>query len=256
MTNRKHLLGSVILLLTLTNNMSANDNINTFINANKVKIVSQSLAKNYLYIHQNLQVSAAKLALKKNILSLNQSIKDMQSQTNSKDTQELVEFMFFSSDELNTILTEEFTPENGGLILDYTESLLEGSDLIAKQSISKKDNKNLEMLERVGEMKYLLERAAKYYIAFRAGYTDTVNVEQANSAVQEFSSLLEGIKSHPYPTEIQNGSVKKLLKYWAVSKNFFLGIKKSKLPSIVFISTKHMDAALENIAEYHRKEIK
>ena len=65
MSNRKHLLGSVILLLALTNNMSANDNINTFINANKVKIVSQSLAKNYLYIHQNLQASSAKLALKK-----------------------------------------------------------------------------------------------------------------------------------------------------------------------------------------------
>ena len=243
------------LLVTLSTNIFADKHVDIYINSKKIKIISQSLAKNYLYIHQKLQTSSAKLALKKDILSLDKSIKNMQTITNDDETKELVEFMFFSCNELKLTLNKPYSLENGGLVLDYAESLLEGSDLISKQSISSKDSGNLKMLETIEELKYLLERAAKYYIAFRAGYTDTVNVEQANSAVNEFELLLAKVQQHAYPSDIENGPVKKLSKYWPVSKNFYLGIKKSKLPSIVFISTKHMRSALEKLAEYHAKEL-
>ena len=179
----------------------------------------------------------------------------MQTIADDDETKELVEFMFFSCSELKLTLNKPYNTENGGLVLDYVESLLEGSDLIAKQSISAKSSRNLKILETIEELKYFLERAAKYYIAFYAGYTDTVNVEQANSAVNEFELLLAKVRQYTYPSDIANGPVKKLSKYWPVSKNFYLGIKKSKLPSIVFISTKHMSSALEKLAKYYTKEL-
>jgi hypothetical protein len=102
-------------------------------------------------------------------------------------------------------------------------------------------------------MDFLIARASKYYIAFRAGYKDDVNIEQANIAVKKFDSLLKKLEKHPYPDSIKKRSVAMLLKYWPMSKSFYLGIKKNELPTIVFISTKHMKRAIDKIIDYHVK---
>ena len=165
------------------------------------------------------------------------------------ETLSIIEFMFFSVDELKSTMKESFNAENGGLVLDYTETLLEGSESIANHNKGKKPT----MLDTVEEMEFLLERASKYYIAFRAGYTDEINIVQATKAVEKFETLLHKVQSHSYPNPLTKGPVKKLSKYWPVSKSFYLGIKKSELPTIVFISTKHMKKALDELVEHHKK---
>jgi len=218
------------------------------IQAETIKTISQEITKNYFYVQQGVQSSFAKKGLKKNILALDSSIKKLQKNAKNSETKRVIEFMFFGVDELKSTIRGKFSAENGGLILDYTEVLLEGSE-----SILSKNNKGREnMLDVVEEMEFLLERASKYYIAFRAGYTDEVNVKQAQDAVKKFDKLLVKVRKYSYPSTVAKGPVKKLLKYWPVSKNFYLGIKNSELPTIVFISTKHMKKALDKLVMYHK----
>jgi len=224
-------------------------------NAENLKIISQSLAKNYFYIHQGIQISSAKRGLKNDIMHLDASIKKIQEQANDKETQDLIEFASFSSEELKEILQEPYSPENGGLILDYTESLLESSDTILKYHLAKNPNKETEMLLIVVDMKYLLARAAKYYIAFSAGFTDAVNVAQANRAVDDFGVLLKKVQEYQYPKDVSKKVIRKLARYWPSSKSFYRGIKKSELPTIIFISTKHMERSINKLIEYHEKKI-
>jgi len=216
------------------------------IEAETIKTLSQDIAKNYFYVAQDIQVASAKKGLKKDILILDETLKKLQENSKDTDTERVVEFMFFSVDELKSTLKEEFNAENGGLVLDYTETLLEGSESIIKHHKGKEPT----LLDELEEMEFLLERASKYYIAFAAGYTDDSNLKQARLAVEKFDALLTKINNTPFPAEIKNGPLKKLNKYWPVSKDFYLGVKQNELPTIVFISTKHMMKSLEKLIEY------
>jgi len=237
--------------------LQAEDKSHTIIsNAEKIKIISQSLAKNYFYIHQGIQVSSAKRGLRNDIANMDKSITQIQSLATTQDAKDLIEFAFFSSQELKEVLKEPYTPENGGLVLDYTESLLESSDTILKYNLPKKIDEDTKMLLMVVDMKYLLARAAKYYIAFSAGFTDAVNVSAANIAVDEFGTLLKKIEAYQYPENISKKVITKLSRYWPSSKSFYRGIKKSELPTIIFISTKHMDRSINRLIDYHQKKIK
>jgi len=236
----------VCLVFGTTGLFALDANKQLLVDVKKIKVTSQELAKNYFYIEQGVQRSSAKAALKKGIIVLDDSIRRLQLNTQDKEQKQIVEFMFFSVDELKSLLKKSFNAENGGLVLDYTEALYEGSSTIAK-SFKKVD----PLLNTITEMSFLLDRASKYYIAFRAGYTDNVNVSEAKDAVDQFDKLLTKTQNETYPSHILNGPIRKLIKYWPVSKNFYLGIKKNELPSIVFISTKHMKRALNQIAKYY-----
>jgi len=216
-------------------------------NIEKIRIVTQGLSKNYFYKQQKIQISSARRGIKKNILSLDDSIYFLSKTLKNDEQKSLLEFMTFSVDELKITIKGKLTLENGGLVLDYTEAILEVADNL-KSEMEVENN----MLLILNEMKFLLERASKYYIAFRAGYKDPNNISQAKKAIKKFETLLVKVQKYNYPSHIKNGSVKKLSRYWPVSKNFYLGIKKSKLPTIVFISTKHMNRALEKLIKFHK----
>ena len=244
----KKLICATAMSLVLGNTYLVADE-GVLLQAETIKTISQDLAKNYFYIEQGIQTSSAKKGLKANILALDESIRKLQLGAKREETKMIIEFMFFSVDELKSTMREPVSAENGGLVLDYTETLLEGSESIAKHNKGKTES----MLDIVEEMEFLIERASKYYIAFRAGYTDEINIRQAKMAVEKFDLLLKKVQAHTYPGPITNGPVKKLTKYWPVSKNFYLGIKKSELPTIVFISTKHMKKALDKLIVHHKK---
>jgi hypothetical protein len=218
--------------------------------AESIKTLSQDIAKNYFYVAKEIQVSSAKKGLKNDILMLDDTLKKLQESGKKSEIENVIEFMFFSVDELKAILKESYNAENGGLVLDYTETLLEGSENIIKHY----KGKDTTVVDELEEMQFMLERASKYYIAFSAGYTDESNLKQARIAVDKFDELLTKINSQTYSAEIQNGALKKLDKYWPVSKDFYQGLKKNELPTIVFISTKHMMKALKKITKYEENK--
>ena len=239
------------LLFVGVEGLYASENKNdVLVDAETIKTLSQDIAKNYFYIAKDIQVSSAKKGLKKDILILDDTLKDLQEKSKDTKTERVVEFMFFSVDELKSTLKEEYNTENGGLVLDYTETLLEGSESIIKHN----HGKDMTLLDELEEMEFLLERASKYYIAFAAGYTDESNLKQARLAVEKFDTLLAKINTQNFPSEIKNGPLKKLNKYWPVSKDFYLGVKQNELPTIVFISTKHMMKSLEKMIKYEEKK--
>jgi len=247
--NKTYGLGIVLTVVLAGTSLCAKEAVaNPLVDAEKLRTLSQDIAKDYFYVEQGIQASSAKAGLKNDLLALGTTIEKLKKEVKDPEAKRVVEFMSFSQEELQDTIKEGYSAENGGLVLDYTETLLEGSENIINQDKSKVES----MEDVINEMEFLLERASKYYIAFRAGYTDDSNVIQAQNAVKKFGILLKRIQEYNYPDEIKNGPVKKLLKYWPVSKDFYLGIKKSDLPTIVFISTKHMKRALDKLAKYHQ----
>lgn len=246
---------AIVALFGLGSLQAANTSHLILENAENMKIISQSLAKNYFYINQGIQTSSAKRALKQDVFDLDKSIKAISDNAKDQQINDLIQFAELSTEELKAILKEPYTPENGGLILDYTEALLESADTIMKYKMPENPSKDEVMLNMVVDMKYLLARAAKYYIAFSAGFTDTVNVSQANIAVDEFGKLLAQVEAYNYPSDVSKKVIKKLSRYWPSSKSFYKGIKKSELPTIIFISTKHMERSINELIKFHQNNV-
>jgi hypothetical protein len=108
--------------------------------AEEIKEVSQNIAKNYFYISQKIQSSAAKKALKEGIKLVDTHIGELQTVIKPNDEKRIVEFMKFSIEEIKQVAYEAYSIENGGLLLDYSETLLEGADTLLSHNISKKDS--------------------------------------------------------------------------------------------------------------------
>ena len=247
-TLRRTLTKTVVLALSLgaTQAIATEHGTSALENAEAIKIVSQSIPKDYFYIEQNIQASSAKKLLRQDLLRMDNALSAMKKNPPNEESKNLVEFMLLSVDELKSTLNEPYNAGNGGLVLDYTETLLEGSENIAKHARKKVSGTVFDKLE---EMKFLLARIAKYYIAFRAGYTDDINVQQSRMAVDKFESLLKEVKKTKFTSPKAQAALKTLVKYWPASKSFYLGIKQSELPTIVFISTKYMEKALDTLID-------
>ena len=221
--------------------------------AENIEIVSQKITKAYFYIHQLIRVEEAQADLKSGLFNLAQDINTLDSSNNSEQ-QAMVMFLSFTQDEIKDILSKPYSKENGALMLDYSEALLEGAESIVKLH-SHATNKQENMLITTEKMSFLLERITKYYIAFREGFNDHNNVVQLNQAVIEFEANLTKVKAFDYP-DILIGHVLKITKYWPIAKKFYLGIEKNDLPLIVFISTQYMEKSLKKLENYHDKSLR
>jgi len=220
--------------------------------AEAVKIASQEMAEAYLYIGQEIRVAEAKADLEKSLASLDQSVKTLTSTTQDSDGRGVVNFMQFSLSELRTTLGAEYNKENAGLVLDYSDTLLEAADFIVGQHAGDPEAKKGALLV-VDEMAFLLQRITKYYIAFRAGFKDANNVKQLDAAVAQFENDLDTLGSHPLPAEHRE-ELTRLKKYWPEAKDFYLGVKENALPVIVNVSTEHMERSLAALREFHEQQ--
>ncbi len=216
--------------------------------AENIEIASQQVTKAYFYLHQEIRVEQSERDLENGLNSIEKNIKVL---TNTKDKkqQRMVKFMSFTLDEIKETAAQPYTNERGALMLDYSETLLEGAESLAQKYIHKKDKKE-KMLIITKKMTFLLERATKYYIAFRDGFADHNNVKQLEKAIKDFEAHLKVIQTYKYPAEPQR-AVSKIIEYWPIAKEFYLGVEKNDLPLIVSVTTNHLEKSLAILENYH-----
>jgi len=220
--------------------------------AKNIELTGQKIAKAYFYIQQNTRVAAAERNIKEGIVALNSDLAVLSENFKDDEEKNMVMFLGFSNDELQETLNQPYSSSNGALILDFSESLLEGAELIAIK-YRNKDDKNEAELVVIREMSFLLERIAKYYIAYKAGFDDLNNLTQLQNAVDSFDQGLAEINKHRgYPTRISN-ILDKINQYWTITKRFYVSLNTSSLPIIVFNSTARLEKALKEIELFHYK---
>jgi hypothetical protein len=222
--------------------------------AENIKMVSQQIVKAYFYLHQDIRVEQSEKNLKNGLTALSKDVKIL---TKTKDVEQknMVMFMSFTMDEIKETVSKPYNKERGALMLDYSETLLEGAEFLLTKHNFKQGDKELKMLIVSEEMAFLLERTTKYYIAFKDGFTDHNNVKQLEQAVAEFEINLKKIKTYSYPDNLK-GEVKKIVKYWPIAKKFYLGVEDSDLPLIVSITTQHLEKSIKKLERYHHKKAK
>jgi len=221
--------------------------------AGRQRMLSQRMAKDYFYAGMKINKSNALRQLKKSLADfrktqelLNQSIKD-------EEIKNLIAFVNMSLDEFVSISKEAYNVDNGTIILDLSESMLEGSDYIV-QALTKGKPSN-EIIDIAGKQRMLAQRIGKYYIAYQAGIKDDNTIVQMKEAVKEFDTILNKLIANKGNTPAIQLELAKVNKMWRIVYKFYLNIEKGGLPIIVFSTTDDITSKMNKIVGMYVKAL-
>jgi len=244
----------VILLLLATNSYGANKKYNT-INlidiAGKQRMLSQTIAKDYFYIGKRIGTSKAKRELEKSLKEFNDIAKILSLSINNSEIKNLLAFIEMSSEEFQSTINTKFNLDDGQLVLDFSESILEGTQYLIDSLKEKSKLKESKIVAKAGKQRVLAQRIAKYYISYQSGIKDKNTIEQMKQAVKDFSSIHKSLMSNKQNTPQINRKLNQVNRLWNIVYKFYLKIEKGRLPYIVFITTNNISKKMDEITKLY-----
>ena len=216
-----------------------------------IRYLSQKIVKDYLFYYQHPEQTETHNRLKKELGQLSADLRIIATTTKDADTKDILEFLAYSKDQIEQIFNEKVDKEKAALMLDYSETLLEGADSIALAH--KYDFSNEErMLMVTKKMEYLLERITKYYMAIHVGFNSATNKEQMKNAMIEMEESLLEISLYNYPEEIKRVQTG-MNRSWRSNRDFFERSEQLFIPKLMFISVAYLEDFVSALALYHSK---
>lgn len=216
-----------------------------------IRYLSQKMVKDYLFFYKNPDRLEVKRELDRTLLKLNDDFRIIVTTTKDSDTKDVLEFLAYSKDQIEEIFNAVPDDEKAALMLDYSETLLEGADSIA--SAHKYDfSEEEKMLMVTKEMEYLLERVTKYYMAIHTGFNNATNKEAMQESMVKFEENIKKVNLYKYPSK-EIASQTKMNSSWSANKIFLTKSEDLFIPKLMFISIDHLENVVSNLALYHSK---
>jgi len=216
-----------------------------------IRFLSQQIVKEYLFLFKTPQKEAVKEKLNRRLVKLNNDLRVIAATTKDSDTKDILEFLAYSKDQIAQILTEGLDEERAALMLDYSETLLEGADSIAAAH-TYDFTKEERMLMVTKQMEYLIERILKYYMAIHVGFDNPTNRDQMHEAIAELNANIQSIETYQYPEEINTVKDEMISGWYNIGS--FLGRSETLfIPKLMLMSTAYLEEQIGKIALYHNK---
>jgi len=219
--------------------------------AGKQRMLSQRIAKDYLYIGKKVAVSKAQKQLKVSLDELVSSHKVLVDSINDPEIRNLLSFVELSIEDFKATANEPFNLDNAQLIIDLSESMLEGSQYVVDSLKEKVEVKESAIVGKAGKQRMLAQRIAKYYIAYQAGIKDKNTIDQMKAAVSEFSEAHKALMANPNNTPEINRKLNEIDRLWKIVYKFYLNIEKGGLPLIVFNTTDDITKKMNTITQLY-----
>ena len=219
--------------------------------AGKQRMLSQRIAKDYLYAGKKVAVSKANKQLKASLDELVSAHKVLLDEINDPEIKNLLAFVELSIEDFKATANEEFTLDNAQLIIDLSESMLEGSQYVVDSLKAKVKVKESIIVGKAGKQRMLAQRIAKYYIAYQAGIKDKNTVDQMKAAVAAFSEAHKALMANASNTPAINRKLHEIDRLWKIVYKFYLNIEKGGLPLIVFNTTDNITKKMNEITKLY-----
>ena len=249
----KILFYTVLLFLTATvfPQAATRGDVKVIEASENIRYLSQKIVKDYLFLYKYPEQTEVKNKLNRELQSLSNDLRVIAMTTKDSDTKDILEFLAYSKDQIAEIFDQKIDEEKVALMLDYSETLLEGADSIAlahRYDFSDEE----KMLMTMKKLTYLLERVTKYYMALHIGFNTSTNKEQIQNAIDEIEENLLMVSKYTYPKEIQ--STQGDLEYgWRSSRVFFDRSETLFIPKLIFISVSYLEDTVAKLELFHSK---
>lgn len=205
--------------------------------AGRQRMLSQRIAKDYLYLGNNVAPAKANKQLEKSLQELKDAHKLLVESINDEEIRNLLAFVQMSTEDFSATAKEKFNIDNAQLIIDLSESMLEGSQYVVDSLKKKVKIKESVIVGQSGKQRMLSQRIAKYYIAYQSGIQDKNTVDQMKEAVKAFRQSHKSLMENSANTPEINRKLNKIDRLWKIVNKFYLNIEKGGLPLIVFNTT-------------------
>jgi len=241
----------MIMVLTHSSFASSRSDVQIIEATENIRYLGQKISKDYLYLYHNPKKIELKEVLEKDIKMLELSIRDIGMSTISIDSKNILDFLTYNKNEIKELLTKSINKETGILILDYSESFLEGANSIASAHVYAFSDEE-KMLMLMKKLEYLLERVSKYYIASNLNLDKVNNFEHMDKAILKIDAILKEVNLYKYPVEMSE-EIKLMNSIWKTHREFLYKSEKLFLPTLLESSSKNLEKIVQNIALYHKK---
>jgi hypothetical protein len=241
----------LFLGVTLFSEAATRGDIKVIEASENIRFLSQKIVKEYLFFYKNQDKLEIKRGLERSLGQLNDDFRIIATTTKDEDTKDILEFLAYSKDQIEQIFNEKADTERAALMLDYSETLLEGADSIANAHMYDFSGEE-KMLMITKKIEYLLERVMKYYIAVHVGFNTPTNQEQMKQAITQIEESLVEISLYNYPEEIQTVQ-ENLTQSWKANRIFLNKSDSLFIPKLMFASVIYMTEMINQIALYHNK---
>ncbi len=201
------------------------------------RVMIQNIAKDYLYIGNNIATSRAEKELQQSEMKFNSKIKQLNLSLNDPKIKNLLLFIESNYDDIRDVLKSKYSLENAQEIIDLAEAISEGSLSIANKIKSKIKGK----VPAFKGQRYYTTQVAKYYMAYKAGIKDKNTIINMNNAVKKLGMLIDEVKSYQKNTPEMNQLANKIDKQWKIVHKFYLDIEDGDLPLIVYDTTRKLE---------------
>ncbi len=245
---------SIIFLALLTQGAWAAKSTAELINiAGMQRMLSQKIAKAYFFYGKGVRPSKTKKQLLDSIKLFNKNHQIIQSNVSDNNVQDMLMFIEMSKDELLPLAKQPFNKDNGSLMLDYSETLLEGSNDIVKRIEGTTKSKTDKIVNLAGRQRMLTQRIAKFYIAYQSGFKDINTANQLKQSVKEFEDAhIILINNKTNTTQISN-ELNRVAKLWNIVSKFYKEVERGGLPVIVLSSTDKIMTSMNKITGMYVK---
>ena len=219
--------------------------------AGRQRMLSQRIAKDYLYVGKSIASSKARKQLQKSLEELEDAHKLLVESINDEEIRNLLAFVQMSTEDFSATAKEKFNIDNAQLVIDLSESMLEGSQYVVDSLKKTVKIKESIIVGQSGKQRMLAQRIAKYYIAYQSGIQDKNTVEQMKDAVKEFRESHKALMSNSANTPEINRKLNKIDRLWKIVNKFYLNIEKGGLPLIVFNTTDDITKKMNMITKLY-----
>ncbi|MCP4128519.1 MAG: hypothetical protein GY753_15865 [Gammaproteobacteria bacterium] len=247
---------TVCFLLTFSVQAANADNIGAIVDkAGKQRMLSQKIAKAYIFLGMGIREEKARRQLMRSITEFNRSHNELKKLVTDKEAQNMLNFLEFGKEEYTSLVKAPFGKENAALVVDFSETMLEGSQHIVERLKATSGIKTARVVDISGRQRMLTQRIAKYYIAYQAGFHDSNTLTQLETAVKLFQITHKRLLTEKINTPEIVKELQRVGKLWKVVEGFYLNVKEGGLPRIVFVTADSIMDSMDKVTRMYAKEV-
>jgi DNA repair ATPase RecN len=242
------------MVLAMTDSVSASTraDVNILEATENIRYLSQKIAKSYIYYYANPKKEYVRQEIAQDLDMLVGDIRTIAITTGDDDTKNILEFLSYNKEQISDLVNRKPDKEKVALMLDYSETLLEGANSIARKH-TYEFNQNEKMLMYGKNIEFLAERGTKYYLAVGVGLGSKINREQMKESLDEMEKNLARIEAYGgYPSDLQSAR-SELKETYDVTSRIFAEEKKVFLSNLANLATRRIKSLTDLFILFHSK---
>lgn len=215
----------------------------------------QLLAKNYFYVHGEVFSDKVKKSMKHELRVYNENSNKLRELVNDTRHKRSMESAVNLKGKFVALLnSKKYNLNEATEMIEVSDKLTRIYDSIVTFELKRSKNKKLKFLDLLEQQTMIIEKMAKYYVAYTMGVNDKNTFQSLMNSVNEFDKnhkLLLKQRSN-VPTAIKD--LKRISKTWKTMKGYYTSIDEAQLPAMVLITTDRILKSLRNIINIYTEQ--